>query len=334
MTTLRGTSRVSTARALMLLLPLVLMGCRSKSAPSFEPLKLADGRVIPAETLTRGHSVYTYYCASCHGEQGDGQGPAGRGMRPVPRSFRQGLFKFGGVAVGELPTDEALKRTLRRGLHGTPMFAWDVPDADLEAVLQYVKTFSPRWKEEVPGKPLAVSPDPWQGRAAEAIERGRVAYHVSGAGNAGCSSCHVAYLPRAELAALLKKALGRDVDLSKMDPYTALARESDHPVAVDAKGEPTKTEKVLPPDFLFAQLRTVWPVGETVDGAAYTAERQREDLYRVISSGVGGAAMPTWKGAIPEENLWALAYYVQTLVVLRDTDAADELKSRLRGSAQ
>ncbi|AKF87432.1 hypothetical protein MFUL124B02_42730 [Myxococcus fulvus 124B02] len=322
------TSRV--LRALLLLV--ALMGCRSRSAPTFEPLKLADGRVLSAETLVRGHSVYAYYCASCHGAQGDGQGPAGRGMRPVPRSFRQGLFKFGGVSVGELPTDEALKRTLRRGLHGTPMFAWDVPDADLDAVVQYLKTFSPRWKEEVPGKPLEVSADPWRGREAEAIERGRVAYHVSGAGNAGCSSCHVAYLPRAELAALMKKAFGRDVDLSKVDPYTAQVRESDHPVEVDANGEPTRTQKVLPPDFLFQPLRTIWPVGETVEGAPYTPERQREDLYRVISAGVGGAAMPTWKGAIPEENLWALAYYVQTLVMLYDTDEAEALRARLRSS--
>ncbi|MCP3104141.1 c-type cytochrome [Myxococcus sp. K15C18031901] len=318
--------------ALGLVAVLALAGCRSRSSPTFEPLKLADGRVVPAETLSRGHSVYTYYCASCHGENGDGQGPAGRGMRPVPRNFRLALFKFGDVAVGELPTDEALKRTLRRGLHGTPMFAWDVPDADQDAVLQYLKTFSPRWTQEPPGPPLPVSPDPWKGREAEALERGRVAYHVAGKGNAGCSGCHVAYLPRAELAALLGTSLGRKVDLSKLDPYTAQARESDHPVELDAKGEPTRTQKVLPPDFLFHELRTVWPEGERVDGTPYTAERQREDLYRVIASGVGGAAMPTWKGAIPEENLWALAYYVQSLVRLRDTDEADVLKARLRSS--
>jgi hypothetical protein len=39
--------------------------------------------------------------------------------------------------------------------------------------------------------------------------------------------------------------------------------------------------------------------------------------------------MPTWKGAIPEENLWALAYYVQTLVNQRDTPAGRALKEQL-----
>ena len=104
------------------------LGCHSQ-APKLEPLKLGDGRTVAAQTLERGRDVYTYYCVSCHGERGDGQGPSAVGMRPPPRSFRQGLFKFGGVSAGELPTDEALRRTVRRGLHGTPMQPWGVPEA-------------------------------------------------------------------------------------------------------------------------------------------------------------------------------------------------------------
>lgn len=303
-------------------------GCSSQ-APKLEPLKLGDGRTIPAETLERGRDVYTYYCVSCHGVQGDGQGPSAVGMRPPPRSFRQGLFKFGGVSAGEVPTDEALKRTVRRGMHGTSMQGWGVPEADVDAVVQYLKTFSPRWKEEAPGQPLEVSTDPWKGREADAVERGKGVYHVAGKGNAGCSGCHIAYLPRSEIEALTEQLTGRKIDLSKADPYTQSARDSDYAVAVDDKGEVAQTAKVLPPDFLMHRLRTVWPLGSTVEGAPYTLERQREDLYRVISAGVGGAAMPTWKGAIPEENLWALAYYVQTLVNLRDTPTGRALKEQL-----
>ncbi|NRD56759.1 c-type cytochrome [Corallococcus exiguus] len=323
----RRSFRVLAVLALGALAP----ACR-KETPTFEPLKLADGTVIPAATLARGYDVYTHYCASCHGEKGDGQGPAGSGMRPPPRNFHQGLYKFGGVAAGELPTDDALKRTLRRGLHGTPMFAWDVPPADVDAVVQYLKTFSPRWKQESPGAALALSDDPWKGRAAEAVERGRTVYHVAGKGNAGCASCHVAYLPRAELAALTERVTGRKVNLANADPYTALQRDSDYSLTVDAKGEATQFAKVLPPDFLFHRLRTVWPQDTRVEGQPYTAQAQREDLYRVMAAGVGGAAMPSWKGAIPEENLWALAYYVQSLIVMHDTGAARDLQQRLRDS--
>lgn len=311
------------------------VGCSAGGpAPKLEPLKLGDGRTVAAETLERGRDVYAYYCLSCHGARGDGQGPAAVGMRPPPRNFKQGLFKFGGVAAGELPTDEALKRTVRRGLHGTPMLPWGVPEADVEAVVQYVKTFSPRWQQEAPGQPLEASKDPWKGREAEALERGKLAYHVAGKGNAGCSGCHISYLPKPELEGLVEQVTGRKVDLSKVDPYTQQARDSDYTVAVDDKGEPAQMARVLPPDFLMHRLRTVWPVGTEVEGAEYTPERQREDLYRVIAAGVGGAAMPTWKGAIPEENLWALAYYVQTLVNQRDTAEGRALKEHLRNPAK
>jgi mono/diheme cytochrome c family protein len=327
-------------RARLRLLPVFVglvalgVGCSSSQTPKLEPLKLGDGRTVAAETLERGRDVYAYYCVSCHGERGDGQGPAAVGMRPPPRSFRQGLFKFGGVAAGELPTDAALKRTVRRGLHGTPMLSWDVPEADAEAVVQYLKTFSPRWQQEAPGQPLEVPADPWKGREAEAVERGKAVYHVAGRGHAGCSGCHISYLPKPELEALTEQVTGRKVDLSKADPYTQLARDSDYAVAVDDKGEPAQMAKVLPPDFLMHRLRTVWPTGERVEGAEYTPEQQREDLYRVIAAGVGGAAMPTWKGAIPDENLWALAHYVQTLVNQRDTPEGRALKERLRNPAK
>ena len=38
------------------------------------------GCMLGQMLLERGHDVYTYYCASCHGARGDGQGPAGTGM--------------------------------------------------------------------------------------------------------------------------------------------------------------------------------------------------------------------------------------------------------------
>jgi mono/diheme cytochrome c family protein len=66
-----------------------------------------------------------------------------------------------------------------------------------------------------------------------------------------------------------------------------------------------------------------------VDGKAYTAEEQREDLYRTIGAGVGGAAMPTWQGNLPDENLWALVYYVQSLAEMRGKPEAYALREKL-----
>jgi hypothetical protein len=39
--------------------------------------------------------------------------------------------------------------------------------------------------------------------------------------------------------------------------------------------------------------------------------------------------MPSWKGSLPEEDLWALAYYTRSLMELRDTPQATALRQEL-----
>ena len=56
-----------------------------------------------------------------HGDNGDGRGPAGIGLRPPPRDFTNPVFKFGGVAAGELPPDSEMLRVVKNGLAGTAM---------------------------------------------------------------------------------------------------------------------------------------------------------------------------------------------------------------------
>jgi mono/diheme cytochrome c family protein len=55
-------------------------------------------------------------------------------------------------------------------------------------------------------------------------------------------------------------------------------------------------------------------------------DHRKEDLYRVIASGVGGTAMPTWKGSLPDEEIWALVHYVDSLVASKGTEAARTLR--------
>lgn len=317
-------------QVLVLFAALAVAGCSSQYSKTFsEPLKLAGGKTVDVKTLNQGHDAYMLYCYGCHGEKGDGRGPAADGMRPPPRNFTQGLFKFAGTGAGQLPTDEALDRVIRRGLHGTPMLPWDIPAQERAAIIGFLKTFSPRWKEDEPGAPLEISPDPWKGREAEAIAKGRAVYHVAGAGHAGCNSCHASYATRQEISDISKAVTGEPITEFSDEMYRTSLRETEYPLEQDAKGETTKVVQQLPPDFLFHKVKTAYPRGTRVDGQPYTAERQREDLYRAIAAGIGGAAMPQWKDALPEENLWALVYYVQSLVEMRGTDAAMALRGRL-----
>ena len=38
-----------------------------------------------------------------------------------------------------------------------------------------------------------------------------------------------------------------------------------------------------------------------------------QDIYRVISAGIGGTAMPSWNGALTASDTWALVHYVRSL---------------------
>ena len=180
------------------------------------------------------------------------------------------------------------------------MLAWDVPAAEVDDLIQYMKSFSPRWRTENAGDPLVVSPDPWLGREADAVARGTRVYH----GLAQCAvACHPAYATKADIYAFTKELTGNELREFRPDLYFAVAKDSDYGV------------KILPPDFTFDDLRG----GDALD-----------DIYRAIASGIGGTAMPTWKNVLPESDLWAMAHYVGSLAALRDTPAARALAERLR----
>jgi mono/diheme cytochrome c family protein len=280
----------------------IAAGCRSRGAEmprDYQKPLILGGRTVAPETLRRGGDSYTHYCRPCHGAEGDGKGPASPGQRPPPRDLRLGLVKFAAVAAGQLPSDADLTRIIKAGLHGTAMLPWDVPHAEIDALIQYVKAFSPRWQSEKPGDPIVASPDPWRQDPSGGVERGKKVYH----GMAQCAvACHPAYVTKPEIQQFTKELTKMETLQFRDDLYQPVAKDSDYGV------------KILPTDFAYHRLRS----GETLD-----------DIYRSIAAGIGGTAMPTWKGVLPEEDLWAMAHYVRSLVLLRGTTQAEELRARL-----
>lgn len=89
----------------------------------------------------KGKAPFTTYCASCHGEKGDGNGPAGAALNPKPRNFNdkalmasmtdEYLLKViteGGAAVGKSPLMAPWKGTLK--------------DQEIKDVAAYVRSFA------------------------------------------------------------------------------------------------------------------------------------------------------------------------------------------------
>ena len=80
---------------------------------------------------------------------------AARSLDPKPRDFRTAEFLYVATGEGSLPSDADLKGTIRNGVVSRGMPAWNgMQEADLDALVSYIKTFSPRWQPDAdPSKP-------------------------------------------------------------------------------------------------------------------------------------------------------------------------------------
>ena len=161
-----------------------LKGSTNTHIPTFHP-KLPDDSFWP-----QGRYVYQRNCLVCHGAYGDGRGEMGRELKPSPRHFGRGLFKYRTTPVGALPTDDDLERTIRGGLAGTamPIFS-NLTDRELKSVIEYVKSFSPRWRNPTNYAPaLVLPPLPlWfndKSLLSVRAEKGRTIFGMT------CAACH------------------------------------------------------------------------------------------------------------------------------------------------
>lgn len=117
---------------------------RGKWRDLFGPQRMEASLIsIPRseEWIDYGKEVYQRRCMGCHGETGDGNGPAATFMyRARPRPFTFGVFKFRLTPSGSLPTDGDLLRTISRGVRGTAMPSFhNLTEKDRLAVIQYVR---------------------------------------------------------------------------------------------------------------------------------------------------------------------------------------------------
>lgn len=256
-------------------------------------------RAEPSQ-LALGERIYLEHCYACHGKKGDGNGPASKGLVPPPRNFTQGLFKFGWVLSGELPTDEDLYRIIKKGLHGSAMLPWDLERPALMAVIQYIKTFAPHvWEgaDKKLGNQVTLTKDPYGlAHQASAIKRGRDVYHLE----ANCQSCHRAYVSRKEFQKMNARVNGDEIALEDIeeDFYQLKNQESEYLFSGTER-----LAKTLPPDFTWHSVRSAQTV---------------EELYLRLKSGIGGTTMPSWHEVLSDHDLWAVSHYVRSLMDLKE----------------
>jgi len=137
-----------------------------------------------------GHFVYMKNCVFCHGKRGDGKGEMGLTVQPPPRDFGAGVFKYRSTPSGSLPTNDDLMHTVREGIPDTAMPAFTaLPQRDVQTVIEYVKTFSSKWRHPQNYAEAVAIPKPpdWFNDTTEfrrRAEEGRMRF-----ANA-CAPCH------------------------------------------------------------------------------------------------------------------------------------------------
>jgi len=222
-----------------------------------------------------GKAVYVQHCASCHGVNGDGNGPATVWLFPKPRNFNTGLFKVQSTPAGSLPTDQDLFQTITRGMPGSsmPSFTY-LSEQQRRDVVEHVKwltaeagadgkrlnKFDAAKAEGQMKAPVQVPPEPPPTFAA--LVQGREAYT-----RLQCFTCH---------------------------GETGAGDGQSAPTLMDNWGLP------LPPrDFTIGSFR---------------GGSEGRDLYLRIANGMAGTPMPPFDDSVmtPEER-WALVHYIQSL---------------------
>jgi len=155
------------------------------AAVTFLALEVPVKPQVTPEFVARGKQLYDQNCAVCHGAKGDGKGDAAAFLLPKPRDFVTANYRLRSTLNTQLPTDEDLFRSISLGMPGTPMPPWRhiLNDSDRWALVEFVKTFSPKFKE--PEKPEVVDLGKPPGNSKEAIAEGKTLFTAM-----GCVACH------------------------------------------------------------------------------------------------------------------------------------------------
>ena len=152
----------------------VVVGTLALGAPALVAAQAGDANA--------GKAVYELKCLGCHGQKGDGKGPAAELLSPPPRDFTSGIYKIRTTA-GKSPSDQDLFRIITDGMPGTSMPSWAVlPEKERWNLVAYVKAFAADKFKEPTKKadlPKEVS------SSAESIKRGKEMFEAI-----ECNKCH------------------------------------------------------------------------------------------------------------------------------------------------
>ena len=257
--------------------------------------KALEGSSLSEEQLAQGAAVFAHRCQPCHGTNGDGNGPLAEYLKPKPRDYTKGIFKFTSTPYGSKPRRADLIRTLRRGVTGTsmPSFADLAPD-DLEAVADYVIYLSQRGQIEHELVSLA--------QQEEKLETEPVQDVVN------------------TIVGQWKDAQAKSVmPLTPMPQYSAEAVAKGHELFLKQACNKCHGQDGRGGSFGGVQIgKDAW--GRDAAAADLTSGMFRGggrpiDIYRRIYSGINGTPMPSFADAYAKspDDIWYLVQFIRDM---------------------
>lgn len=161
-----------TASSVLLSLPLL-----------FSSASMAAGKPeITDELVSLGEAAYAVECASCHGVEGDGEGPGAIYLNPKPRNFQLGVYKLRSTPNGELPTQHDLFNTITNGISNSMMPAFhSLSEDERWGLVEVIRRFGGIEDEE--GEAITVSARTEFSDAS--VQNGMAVYE-----RLDCASCH------------------------------------------------------------------------------------------------------------------------------------------------
>ena len=280
-----------------------------------------------------GYALYRRHCLHCHGVSGAGDGPTSTFLYPRPRDYRKGIFKFTSTPTGAKPTRADLRKTIRYGLHGTSMPAFEalMSDFEIEQVLDYMIFLSMRGETElglidevaasgeltkdVPPEIAASVFNKWKSAESQAVNppiartpsskesvlRGRALFLARDDRNRKleCTGCHGA------------QAMGNGPSLVAQEVFND----------VMFGGDPSTMRERL--DKYDLKTKELWKNSlddwgfplrpANLNRGVYKGGRRPIDIYWRIAKGINGAKMPAHYPAIEPGEIWDLVNFVLAL---------------------
>lgn len=122
----------------------LFFGFLSIAAQAEDLAQMKNLKTPTPELIAKGKEIYSVQCLVCHGVVGRGDGAAAAAMKPPPRNFTSGEWKYGGGPL-------AVFNTITKGSKGTSMVGFGhLGVEDRWGLAHFVRSLSPNPPQDKP----------------------------------------------------------------------------------------------------------------------------------------------------------------------------------------